>query len=206
MEKKVVGAVGHGKAGLQKEIIKALQKQGIIIAVYPEMGQELLSDMHDNYAYLSGYHYNQTKENWARSYVEDAIDLVTLSNIENPQKSRRIFDICFVDAIEPLLDELANRNEPYIIFYPNTSKESVLQMMAQMYLANPHNNSAKTLANAILNYDKHIEHLRLYPNSIAASTGIINEDFVRDLAKMSQLDRIQVIQAFVTIKTSKKTK
>jgi len=206
-ELKTIGIAGEGatgKSGMVEQIVKdvneTLRKRGIIIAVYPGMGQDLISDIYDEYVYmdvssLDFYDSDNHKTN-TKTYIEDAIDIVSV------EKGK--YSVCFVDATDEILEALASFNEPYVIFYPVTPKESILKMLAQMYVANPSAGRAKTIADVILHHEERINELRLYPNSIGASTGIINEDLVNDLVSMSYEERLQVIRAFSMMKTSSK--
>ena len=73
-----------------------------------------------------------------------------------------------------------------------------------MYFRNPSVSNGKSLADVVLNHDQHIGELRLYPNSVSFSTGIINEDFLKQILEMDMESRTKVIKALKVMKTSPK--
>ena len=158
--------------------------RGFIVAAYPGMGQEIYLSIYDEYKVLYLDDYDLTADDWPKKYVEDAIRLGF------PEVVLKYVLLCLEKEIIEKLHEI---QEPFLIVYPSIPKDKFLLRMFEMY-SKPRsmhkNRFDNMLADVIKNYDKDIDNLKLYFNSISSSTGIINEE---------------VLKRFVEIPTNKKT-
>lgn len=196
----VAGGASHGKVSLMHEVHEAMKKNGVIIAAYPGMGQEIFAEIYENYEHLKYSEFTKEMDELhtdldERAYANAAIDMVSVH--------KGGMDICFVDAHTDVIKYLGQTDVAFITFYPITSKESIVQRMATMHNRKPSVYTAETLAYVIANHDEKIEELRLYSNSIASGTGILNEDLLKDFVKMDERERIAVIQSFTIMKKKK---
>jgi len=173
-----------------------LKKPGIIIAVYPGMGQEVYSKFYDNYFHLESYPYYTKKMPRGKSqgmmYALDAINKVQQED----------YDICFVDAHTDVLNYLKGLNQDFIIFYPTPTqkKEVVLERIARIYSNRMSLYSAGLLVYVTKNHVKKINDLRMYPNSIASSKGILNEELLLEISRATPLERRKIIEVFSEMK------
>jgi hypothetical protein len=171
-----------------------MKKPGLIVAAYPGMGQEIFTAIFPTYVQLSMHDYRRENEDWAKQYAKDAFDLVNNGECE----------VCFIDPHKNVIKYLGELTQSFMIFYPGTKKDAILKNLAIMYFRNPSVSNGKSLADVVLNHDQHIGELRLYPNSVSFSTGIINEDFLKQLLEMDMESRTKVIKALKVMKTSPK--
>ena len=196
------GIAGRGKMSSIDGIINSKATEGIIIAAYPGMGQEVYTSMYDNYVILNvhdayivhdGYG-NQRVD--VEGYVRDAMNLVS-----NPDGH---YDVCFVDPITDVIEELKEYKKPFFILFPTTKKESILKTLAIMYHRNPSVANGQALTDVILNHDHRIEVLKSYPNSIVSTTGIINQTLITELLTMDEKGRFGVMSALASMKSKVK--
>jgi hypothetical protein len=172
-------------------------KQGLIILAYPGMGQTIYPDVYSTYKHLSVHQgFIGKSKNWEEHYVKAAINLINEDDC----------DVCFIDAYvstNAIIKELEKVKQPFLIFYPGTSKESLLRSMALVYLKKPTQDNAMALADVILNHDHRIANLRQYSNAIMSSTGIVNEEVLERLVEMDNDTRLKTMMAMVKIKQMK---
>ena len=181
-------------------IIKVLgldtKKTGLIIAVYPGMGQEIFTNVYNDYIMISLSDYRKDNPDFVKTYVEDALRLV----------SDGANSVCFIDTDTEVIKELEEMNIPFLIFYPGISKDTLLRNLANMYLKNPSVSFGKTIADVILHYETKIAELRLYNNSIMFNAGIISDEVVKNLIKMSEDERQKFIENLAVMKITSKEK
>lgn len=174
-----------------------MKKQGLIIAAYPGMGQEVFASINDAYLVMGARNetYQKTAATpvWAYvDYAEDAMKLVSDTGR---------YDVCFIEPHEDVLNYLNTIGyNTYIIAYPGCSKDSVLRTIASMYMRNPSTELGMALADVAIHFDRDVAALRKYPNSIMFKGGLINNDLLTQLVNMEPIDRKKVIQALSVIK------
>lgn len=171
--------------------------KGFIVAAYPGMGQEIYLSIYDDFKVLYLDEYDLTKPEDVTRYVNDAIRLVSGGGIK----------ICFVMPQKQIIEELYKTQEPFLIIYPNIPKDKFLLRMFEMYdkpRSMYKDRFNKMIADVIKNYDKDIENLKLYFNSIASGNGIINEEVLKRFYEMQDLKkRRSVLMAIGTLKDMK---
>lgn len=171
--------------------------RGFIVAAYPGMGQEIYLSIYDDYTVLYLDDYDLTAEDWPTKYVEDAIRLISGGGIK----------ICFVMPRKEIIEKLHEIQEPFLIVYPSIPKDNFLLRMFEMY-SKPRsmhkNRFDNMLADVIKNYDKDIDNLKLYFNSISSSTGIVNEEVLKRFVNIpTNKKRQDVLTAIGTMKDMK---
>lgn len=167
-----------------------MKKQGILIAVYPGMGQEIFTHVYNDYVMVSLSDYRKDNPDYIKTYVEDALRLVT--NGEN--------SVCFIDTNTEVIKHLGELQIPFLIFYPGTPKDSILRNLSNIFLKNPSISTGKTIADVILHYDNKIAELRLYNNSIMFTKGIISDEVVKDFIKMDEVQFKDFIKNLAVMK------
>lgn len=197
-EEKIV-VIGEGVSVSKKKLEEAIasiknRKPGILIAVYPGMGQEIFTNVYHDYVMINLSDYRKDNPDYIKTYIEDAVRLV----------SDGTNSVCFIDTNTDLIKELGEMDIPFLIFYPGTSKDAVLRNLANMYLKNPSVSFGKTIADVILHYETKIAELRLYNNSIMFSNGIVSDEVIKNIIKMNPLERLDFIKSLAVMKVTAK--
>ena len=173
-----------------------MKKPGLIVAAYPGMGQEIFTNVYHDYVMISLSTYRKDNPDYLKTYIEDALGLI----------SDGTNTVCFIDTDTDVIKELGEMNIPFLIFYPGTPKDTVLRNLANMYLKNPSVSFGKTIADVILHYETKIAELRLYNNSIMFNAGIVSDEVVKNLIKMSEQERQKFIENLAIMKITSKEK
>lgn len=172
---------------LDKVLEQYRDRPTLLIAAYPGMGQDALEVKHKDYGFLSTFDYPKEAdgwdEGWSRKFAVELIRLVKLGE-------KKVY---FFDPHPDVITHLEDLGQELFIFYPNTNKNSVLGILAVIYCRNASFRNGKALADVALNYETHMQVLKMYYNSVAFSTGLIEPSFLNQLIALNATGRANVL-------------
>jgi hypothetical protein len=184
-----------------EEFADALHKRGMIVASYPGMGHELFCDVYPNYVHIP-----------ANDYTINELDVKAYADAAEAKLKDKDVNIVFVDAHTDIIYELVDRKLNFVIFYPGESievkdlKDRCIRIYNTKVVSGKHN--AQYLVDYLTElliflankHESKVDELRLFNNSVATATGILNEELIAELAVARPREQKKLLNLFAQMK------